>query len=118
RRPCSPVGRRPLVPARSRVGARALAAFPTRRSSDLPYVVPAQRARAALAPDAQPLPHLGVGGHAPTDAGGPRHPLLRAVHLAVSDRKSTRLNSSHVKTSYAVFCLKKNTDESSGLSRR
>src|SRR5690606_40290810 len=25
----------------------------------------------------------------------------------VSDRKSTRLNSSHVKTSYAVFCLKK-----------
>src|SRR5690606_41700967 len=27
------------------------------------------------------------------------------VHL---DRKSTRLNSSHVKISYAVFCLKKN----------
>src|SRR5690625_5340805 len=24
------------------------------------------------------------------------------------DRKSTRLNSSHVATSYAVFCLKKN----------
>src|SRR5690606_41452874 len=29
--------------------------------------------------------------------GGPRH----------RDRKSTRLNSSHVKISYAVFCLKK-----------
>src|SRR5690349_23486417 len=28
----------------------------------------------------------------------------RAVH---SDRKSTRLNSSHVENSYAVFCLKK-----------
>src|SRR5690606_20484243 len=27
--------------------------------------------------------------------------------LAVTDRKSTRLNSSHVKISYAVFCLKK-----------
>src|SRR5690606_39384482 len=27
--------------------------------------------------------------------------------LAVLDRKSTRLNSSHVKISYAVFCLKK-----------
>src|SRR5690625_6289151 len=27
-----------------------------------------------------------------------------------SDRKSTRLNSSHVATSYAVFCLKKNSD--------
>src|SRR5690606_41214121 len=26
--------------------------------------------------------------------------------LAVLDRKSTRLNSSHVKNSYAVFCLK------------
>src|SRR5690606_39783032 len=28
-------------------------------------------------------------------------------HHALSDRKSTRLNSSHVKISYAVFCLKK-----------
>src|ERR1035437_10744139 len=30
--------------------------------------------------------------------------------LLVTDRKSTRLNSSHVNTSYAVFCLKKKTD--------
>src|SRR5690606_19373886 len=30
----------------------------------------------------------------------------RIVHRR-SDRKSTRLNSSHVKISYAVFCLKK-----------
>src|SRR5438067_4476493 len=29
------------------------------------------------------------------------------VHLCLSDRKSTRLNSSHVSISYAVFCLKK-----------
>src|SRR6266700_6904689 len=28
-----------------------------------------------------------------------------------SDRKSTRLNSSHVKISYAVFCLKKKKNE-------
>src|SRR5690606_39787323 len=28
------------------------------------------------------------------------------------DRKSTRLNSSHVKISYAVFCLKKKTTDS------
>src|SRR5690606_40332684 len=28
-------------------------------------------------------------------------------HAAGEDRKSTRLNSSHVKISYAVFCLKK-----------
>src|SRR5437667_9118903 len=32
-----------------------------------------------------------------------------------SDRKSTRLNSSHITISYAVFCLKKkNTDERQG----
>src|SRR5690606_40203376 len=29
--------------------------------------------------------------------------------LRLLDRKSTRLNSSHVKISYAVFCLKKKT---------
>src|SRR5690606_41258343 len=31
--------------------------------------------------------------------------------LALTDRKSTRLNSSHVKISYAVFCLKKKNKE-------
>src|SRR5690606_40154735 len=30
-----------------------------------------------------------------------------AAKAQFSDRKSTRLNSSHVKISYAVFCLKK-----------
>src|SRR5690554_7413387 len=30
-----------------------------------------------------------------------------APAVAVLDRKSTRLNSSHVRISYAVFCLKK-----------
>src|SRR5690606_40874503 len=39
-----------------------------------------------------------VQGALGVDREGPR-PLL--------DRKSTRLNSSHVKISYAVFCLKK-----------
>src|SRR5690606_41343964 len=29
------------------------------------------------------------------------------AHIRLEDRKSTRLNSSHVKISYAVFCLKK-----------
>src|SRR5690606_41952962 len=31
----------------------------------------------------------------------------RSTWLRLLDRKSTRLNSSHVKISYAVFCLKK-----------
>src|SRR6266511_6122462 len=34
-------------------------------------------------------------------------PDLQAAHARHPDRKSTRLNSSHVKSSYAVFCLKK-----------
>src|SRR3712207_7556917 len=32
------------------------------------------------------------------------------AHPSKSDRKSTRLNSSHANISYAVFCLKKKTD--------
>src|SRR5699024_12011730 len=43
----------------------------------------------------------GVGG----EAALPPH-----VHREHRDRKSTRLNSSHVSISYAVFCLKKKTD--------
>src|SRR5690349_24049257 len=34
-------------------------------------------------------------------------PLGRLVRPRPEDRKSTRLNSSHVEISYAVFCLKK-----------
>src|SRR2546426_1274709 len=30
-----------------------------------------------------------------------------ALHVVLQDRKSTRLNSSHLVISYAVFCLKK-----------
>src|SRR5690606_40502832 len=35
--------------------------------------------------------------------------LIRSKLKRCLDRKSTRLNSSHVKISYAVFCLKKKT---------
>src|SRR5437773_3542943 len=35
--------------------------------------------------------------------------ILALVDDAEADRKSTRLNSSHITTSYAVFCLKKKT---------
>src|SRR4051812_49996691 len=34
-------------------------------------------------------------------------PVHRFEHLPTADRKSTRLNSSHMSISYAVFCLKK-----------
>src|SRR5256885_13188182 len=32
---------------------------------------------------------------------------LKDEHIKIRDRKSTRLNSSHLVISYAVFCLKK-----------
>src|SRR5690625_6673915 len=44
-----------------------------------------------------------------------RHDLAKAIEFVKSgDRKSTRLNSSHVAISYAVFCLKKKNDTSNG----
>src|SRR5690625_6107058 len=39
------------------------------------------------------------------------HPESKVLVLASEDRKSTRLNSSHVAISYAVFCLKKKKKE-------
>src|SRR5256885_6226539 len=41
-------------------------------------------------------------GTTPSGRGGPS-----SVSLSWADRKSTRLNSSHLVISYAVFCLKK-----------
>src|SRR5436309_12492795 len=42
-----------------------------------------------------------------SSANGCIYATIPGVVGAVQDRKSTRLNSSHVKISYAVFCLKK-----------
>src|SRR5699024_11467515 len=39
-----------------------------------------------------------------------KHPAW-IIQSSVRDRKSTRLNSSHVSISYAVFCLKKKTKQ-------
>src|SRR5690606_40760693 len=62
----------------------------------------APRRRPAVAGRGARLPH-------PLAARPPPRGLRRPVpRLPQSpDRKSTRLNSSHVKISYAVFCLKK-----------
>src|SRR5207302_6090222 len=92
-----------------------LHSFPTRRSSDLltaksPLRVPTQIVGASMASASSERldDHHLVGA-------GERHIEVHAVghHARVDenrhmlDRKSTRLNSSHVKISYAVFCLKK-----------
>src|SRR5690606_41869143 len=42
-----------------------------------------------------------------TSANAITQPVPTAASVNQADRKSTRLNSSHVKSSYAVFCLKK-----------
>src|SRR5207249_11384651 len=51
-----------------------------------------------------PCGRLGVS---PLTPGVNRPPACQISHLTWQDRKSTRLNSSHVSISYAVFCLKK-----------
>src|SRR5699024_11327536 len=43
--------------------------------------------------------------------------IVLGAFLKGPDRKSTRLNSSHVSISYAVFCLKKRLPSMSGSAR-
>src|SRR5256885_4299742 len=51
---------------------------------------------------------------------GAEHPdmLISMNNLASTDRKSTRLNSSHLVISYAVFCLKKKKEYTIARSER
>src|SRR5690554_7062887 len=59
-----------------------------------------------------------AGGHA---LAGGRLPVTghqRQPGITQGDRKSTRLNSSHVRISYAVFCLKKKKVHSSWIAMR
>src|SRR5690349_23853766 len=44
--------------------------------------------------------------------------VLDIARRTGGDRKSTRLNSSHVEISYAVFCLKKKTERHAGAALR
>src|SRR5204863_6330327 len=46
--------------------------------------------------------------------GVPPDKVIEVQALAGEDRKSTRLNSSHVEISYAVFCLKKKRNKRTG----
>src|SRR5690606_41841805 len=92
---------RPFDLFRWRRAHRKLHAFPTRRSSDLRQLDPVRALRIGLVDEVVPQPILLPVAlqRAREFAGGRPLPARR-------DRKSTRLNSSHVKISYAVFCLK------------
>src|SRR5690625_7072254 len=52
-----------------------------------------------------------------TSFSGPQSPVA-APRSSQRDRKSTRLNSSHVAISYAVFCLKKKKPLNAAIDRR
>src|SRR5690625_6031859 len=68
-----------------------------------------------------------VGQHIDTSRAGRLGELTgQSAHLVETgevrheslDRKSTRLNSSHVAISYAVFCLKKKTQQTNERSAK
>src|SRR5207253_11182025 len=91
---------------------RPLHASPTRRSSDL------RREAASIGPPMRILLLLAMPDTASSLDRVMKFPNLGLCSLAARrsrffgdfpalDRKSTRLNSSHVAISYAVFCLKK-----------
>src|SRR5690625_6816124 len=86
---------------------QAIPSFPTRRSSDLIGAV-AQQHRSG------PVPGRGLG-----DVQRQLRLAERGQQLLLGegDRKSTRLNSSHVAISYAVFCLKKKKNNSGDANK-
>src|SRR5436309_8712268 len=77
------------------------------RSTLFPYTTLFRSVRGGAAAARQRARRRARGAPASGPAG--RWRCLRSGRLGVDrqDRKSTRLNSSHVKISYAVFCLKK-----------
>src|SRR5205807_8181070 len=97
---------------------RHLPSFPTRRSSDLTAaraqpLGPQARLRPARPPSADARVRGAAAAHRsradavdrgalPGPAGGARRDAIQAIRIA-RDRKSTRLNSSHLVISYAVF---------------
>src|SRR5690606_41266731 len=97
---------------------RDLPSFPTRRSSDLHMVERALRKKLPVAIDIRRGEHQLFHASLPGTSADNDEWVKRKVRLVnrfghssyymgqMLDRKSTRLNSSHVKISYAVFCLK------------
>src|SRR5690349_23392932 len=90
---------------------RDLHSFPTRRSSDLSAAASIRlKMPTACLPSTAPcrtshrLPY--TRSKERSTSGRPTRSRACLVK-ARRDRKSTRLNSSHVEISYAVFCLKK-----------
>src|SRR5207253_6763436 len=92
-----------------------LPSFPTRRSSDLVYgfTVDAQLKNLDLGVAVEYLPGSQELCQQPKSSKSQGRSYRKQHDRAGidEDRKSTRLNSSHVAISYAVFCLKKKKKE-------
>src|SRR5690625_6590763 len=85
-----------------------LPSFPTRRSSDLVL----HDFHQVVTGNIVALGNFIDGGACLTFNGQVEQNAQRIIAIASQlDRKSTRLNSSHVAISYAVFCLKKKIEE-------
>src|SRR5690606_41519048 len=91
---------------------KQLPAFPTRRSSDLcsiqtdlarPSIAPYTATKGGLRNLTRAMTAEWAGDGLQINGLAPGYVRTEMTQ----DRKSTRLNSSHVKISYAVFCLKK-----------
>src|SRR5690349_10517905 len=81
---------------------RALHSFPTRRSSDLGSTGHMFKEHSYPITTRGDV-NLVVGTYMVPEV----FPSVEDIFAPGADRKSTRLNSSHVEISYAVFCLKK-----------
>src|SRR5437868_9817583 len=82
---------------------RVLHSFPTRRSSDLCWISTMSSVRFV---DID-FPAFHDEADVPGDGDVGQRITGNVSFVMKGDRKSTRLNSSHVSISYAVFCLKK-----------
>src|SRR5699024_12285871 len=116
RYPCRPAFTRLYLSLSRYASHWILHTFPTRRSSD-------------LIADKTFSSHLVMGTGGATSQGLLEKSLLasqtelttvamRRHSAQTGDRKSTRLNSSHVSSSYAVFCLKKKRVNRTDAPRR
>src|SRR5207302_9720061 len=106
----------PTVIHEQSLDPRSSLSFPTRRSSDLAVIYGLLLVNAVARTFEQPVmqslvpvmaPRAVLGRAIAAHVSGGRLSMLLGPSLGGVDRKSTRLNSSHVKISYAVFCLKK-----------
>src|SRR5699024_12167793 len=86
--------------------------FPTRRSSDLMF---ATDVGLGVNNPSRTYLYLLIASPVGSYFSGGIQPVTVWLSTDYTDRKSTRLNSSHVSISYAVFCLKKKKKQKNNM---